>query len=226
MTAVTATPPLSPPGTGAVLRRSVRDFYEESWRFVTLNVALGVYVVAVLAAATLFPPALVLILGAGPLAAVLVSAAVILVDTGSLTLAEVREAAGRCWRRGLVLGAGVAAGVALTVFALLFYGGAGPLAWPFAVLVLYLGGIFGLYQLLLWPLALRDSDRPLREVSAEAGLALVRRPFAALGLGLALLLVNLAGLVLGVLPLLTLTLAYSAIAAARFALPPSPIEEA
>jgi hypothetical protein len=48
---------------------------------------------------------------------------------------------------------------------------------------------------------------------------------AALVLGLALLLVNVAGLVLGVLPFLTLTPAYTALAAARFALPPNPIEE-
>jgi hypothetical protein len=48
-----------------------------------------------------------------------------------------------------------------------------------------------------------------------------RRPGAALGLGLGLLLVNAAGLAAAVMPFLTLTLAYSFVAAAHFALPPS-----
>jgi hypothetical protein len=48
---------------------------------------------------------------------------------------------------------------------------------------------------------------------------------AATGLALALLLVNLAGLAAAVLPFLTMTIAYSALAAARFALPPTPLTE-
>ena len=60
-----------------------------------------------------------------------------------------------------MLGGVVAAGSAVVV-AFLFYGGAGALAWPLAVLVLYLGGMFALYQLVLWPVALRDPERPLR----------------------------------------------------------------
>ena len=62
------------------------------------------------------------------------------------------------------------------------------------MLVLYLGAIFALYQLLLWPLAVRDCRRPLRAAAAEAGIMLVRRPAAAVVLGLALLAVNLVGL--------------------------------
>ena len=218
-------PALRPPGVGTALRRAVRDLYEESLRLVTLNAVLGVYVVLVLALAVAFPPALVLLLGAGPLLAGLVGAAVIVVDTGSVSIAEAREALRRCWRRGLVLGLAVAAAAGVSVVAFVFYGGAGTLAWPLAVLVLYLGGMVGLYQLVLWPIALRDCERPLGEAARQAGAVLAARPVATLLLGLALLAVNLAGLVLGVLPFLTLTLAYSALAAARFALPPTPIEE-
>lgn len=214
------------PRVAAVLRRSARDFYEESWRLVLLNSALSAFVVAVLALATLVPAALVLLIGAGPLAAALVSAAVILVDTGSLTVAEATGGLGRCWRRGFALGGIVAAGVLATFVALRFYGGSGPFAWPLAVLVLYLGGVFAVYQLLLWPLAVRACDRPLREAASEAGFSLLRRPAATVALAAALLLVNLAGLALAVLPFLTMTVAYSALAAARFALPPTPLEEA
>lgn len=221
-----ASAPIPRPGVGAVLRRSARDLYEESWRLVLLNSALSAYVVAVLVLANSVAPALVLLIGAGPLAATLVSAAVILVDTGSLTVKETAGALRRCWRRGLALGAVVALGALATLVALRFYGTAGPFAWPFAVLVLYLGGIFAVYQLLLWPLALRDCARPLSAVAAEAATALLRRPVAAVALALALLLVNAAGLALAVLPFLTVTAAYSALAAARFALPPIPLEDA
>jgi hypothetical protein len=159
------------------------------------------------------------------LAAALVSAAVTLVETGSLTFSDVADGFRRCWRRGLVLAAVLGAGVLATVVSFRFYGDAGVLLWPLAVTVLYLAAIFGLYQLLLWPMAVRDWDRPLPEVAAEAGMALVRRPLAAVALGLVLLVVNLAGLALAVLPFLTMTVAYSSLAAARFAVPPAPLEE-
>jgi hypothetical protein len=215
-----------PPGVGEVLRRAVRDFYDESWRLAILNSALSAYVLAVLALAAYVPAALLLLLGAGPLAAALTSAAVIVVETGSLTFVETAEGLRRCWLRGLVLGALVALGVVATVVAVRFYGGAGTLAWPLAVIVLYLGGIFALYQLVLWPLAIRDCGRPLRAVAAEAAVTLLRRPAALTGLALALLVVNLLGVVAAVLPFLTMTIAYSALAAARFALPPASLEEA
>jgi hypothetical protein len=205
------------PGVGAVLRRAVRDFYEESWRLVLLNTALSAYVLVVLAAAAYIPAALVLLVGAGPLAAALVSAAVIVVDTGSLTIAEATGSVRRCWRRGLALG-GLVTFVALaTVVALRFYASGSALAWPLAVLILYLTGLFAVYQLLLWPLAVRDIERPLRAVAADAGVALLRRPVGALGLAAALLLINTIGLAAAVLPFLTITPAYSALAAARFA---------
>jgi hypothetical protein len=222
---IAAAEAVRPPGVGTVLRRSARDFYEESWRLVILNSALSVYVLAVLGLAVYIPPALLLLLGAGPLAAGLVSAAVIIVETGSLTVGEVTGSLRRTWRRGLALGAltGFVAGATFT--ALRFYGAASTFAWPLAVLVLYVTGIFAVYQLLLWPLAIRDSARPLREVAADAAVALLRRPLAAVGLALALLVVNLVGLAAAVLPFLTMTIAYSALAAARFAVTPTSLEQ-
>jgi hypothetical protein len=208
-----------------VLRRALRDFYEESWRLVLLNTAVSAYVLAVLAVAAVAPVALVLLVGAGPFVAMLFSAAVVVVETGSLTLAESTAGLRRCFVRGLVLGAIVAAAVVGTIVAFRFYGALGTVSWPFAVLVLYLAAIFALYQISLWPLAVREPERPLRAVAAEAGIGLVRRPWGTLGLGLGLLVVNVAGLALAVLPFLTMTLAYSALAAARFALPPRPPEE-
>jgi hypothetical protein len=215
-----------PVGVGEALRRAARDFYEESWRLVVLNSLLSAYVLGVLAVAIYAPAALVLLVGVGPLAAALVFAAVTIVDTGSLTIAETTEGLRRCWRRGLVLAAVAGFVVLATVVALRFYVSASALSWPLAVLVLYLGGLFAVYQLLLWPVALRDPGRPLGEAAREAGIALVRRPVATIGLAVALLLVNIVGVVLAVLPFLTMTIAYSAVAAAHFALPPTPLEEA
>jgi hypothetical protein len=206
------------PRVGGVLRRAVRDFYEESWRLVLLNSLLSAYILAVLAVATFVPGALVLLLGAGWPAAALVSAAVIVVESGSLTFVEVAESLRRSWLRGVVLAGVLAVGVVATVVSFRFYGDAGTLAWPLAVVVLYLAAIFIVYQLLLWPLAVRDHDRPLRDVAADAGIVLLRRPLAVLGLAVVLALVNVAGLVLAVLPLLTMTIAYSTLAAARFTL--------
>jgi hypothetical protein len=217
--------PLRTPGAGEALRRAARDFYEESWRFVLLNGALSAYVLLVLAVAAHVPAAVVLLVGAGPLVAMLVAASVIVVETGSLTLVEAAGALRRCWRRGLALGCLLGSGVVATVIAFRFYGGAGAFGWPFAALVAYLGGVFLLYQLLLWPHALRDLRRPLRQAAIEAGVELVRRPGAVLALGLALLGVNLLALIAAVLPLLTMTIAYSALATTRFVLPLPALEE-
>jgi hypothetical protein len=106
----------------------------------------------------------------------------------------------------------------VTIAAIAFYGGSGSLAWPLAVLVLYLSGIFVLHQLLLWPIACRDLERPLRDAARGAAFLLVQRPVASIALALALLVVNVVGLALGALPFLTLTIAYSALAATRFVL--------
>jgi hypothetical protein len=146
-----------PPSVGESLRQAGRDFYEESWRLVLLNSLFSGCVLLVLVLALYVPPAIVLLVATGPLLAWLVAAAVIVVDEGSLTFVETAEALRRVWRRGLVLGAFAVGAVLLSVFAFGFYAGGGAVAWPLAVLVLYLGGLFALHQVLLWPLAVRSS---------------------------------------------------------------------
>ena len=92
-------------------------------------------------------------------------------------------------------------------------------------LVVYLIAVFVVYQIHLWRSPSASRSGPSARVVAEAGIALGRRPWTTLGLGLALLAVNLIGLVLAVLPFLTMTIAYSALASARFALPLRAAEE-
>jgi hypothetical protein len=58
-------------------------------------------------------------------------------------------------------------------------------------------------------------------VAVDAGRTVVARPVQAVVLGLALALVNLAGIAAAIMPFLTLTIAYTFLAAAHFALPPT-----
>jgi len=187
----------------AALRHALHDLYEQSWRLALLNTALSAVVLAVLALASYAPIALVLGIGIGPLLAALMHCAVCLVRDGELRFATAIE------------------GVRVAVRS---YGSSGAFTWPLAFVAAYLLAFFLVLQLVLWPLAVAERERPLRGLLADAGTELVRRPAASMGLALALLLINALGAAAAVLPLLTVTVAYSFVAAARFALP-SQLEE-
>jgi hypothetical protein len=204
---------------GTALRRAARGFYEHSFRLVILNSLFSAVAVAVLVLALYQPAALILLLVLGPLAAALMHCAVTIVREDELRLVDVLVGLRLHWRRGLLLGAVVSAVALLTLVAVVFYEGRGALAWPLAVLTLYVTGMFGVYQLALWPLAIVERDRPLRAVVREAAYALFGRPRAFTALALALLVINLVGLVLAILPFLTMTLSYSFLAAAYLTLP-------
>jgi hypothetical protein len=132
----------------------------------------------------------------------------------------------RHWRHGIVLGAALAIAVAAGAVVVPFYARAGTWAWPLAALSLYLLLMFGVFQLALWPLAVFEVGRPLRAVARDAALAVARRPLGFLGLALALLLVNVVGVAAAILPFLTLTISYSFLVSAHFALPKNPAREA
>jgi hypothetical protein len=204
---------------GETLRVALADFYEQSWRLLVLNTVLSSAALAIVWSAFYTPAALALVVLLGPLAAALMHCAVKLVREDELHLGDAVEGVALHWRRGLVLGTMAIGATVLTVFALRFYAGLGTLAWPLGILALYLALLFGVYQLSLWPLAVFERERPFRTVLADAAIALVRRPAASVGLAVALLLVNLAGIAAAVIPFLTLTIAYSFLAAAHFALP-------
>jgi MFS family permease len=151
--------------------------------------------------------------------------AVTVAQTEDLRLAEAITGLRRHWRRGLVLGLLVTAAVALGAFAVPFYASAGRWGWPLAALSVYVLLVFFVVQLALWPLAVFEARRPLRELVREAGLSVLRRPFGFAGLGLALLLVNVVGVAAAILPFLSLTIAYSFLVSAHYALPKNPARE-
>jgi len=165
----------------------------------------------------------VLLVLVGPFAAALMHCAVTLQQTNRLRLGDGLVGLRLHWRRGLALGAIGAAATLFAVTAVSFWSGHGALAWPLVVLALYIACMFAVWQIHLWPLAVALDRRSLADVVREAGLALARRPLASCALASALLLVNAVGAI-GILPLLTLTIAYSALAAAHFSLP-RPTEE-
>jgi hypothetical protein len=215
-------PPLS---VAKALRKAVRAWYENSWRLFLLNTLFSTVAIAILVLALYQPVALLLLLVLGALAAALVHCAVTIVHGDELRLVDALVGLRLHWRRGLLLGALGAAVVVLTALALGFYAGRGALAWPLAVLTLYVTGMLAVYQLALWPLAIVERARPLRAVFRSAALTVAARPLAFVGLGLALLAINLIAFVAAVLPFLTMTISYSFLAAAYLTLPQTSVEE-
>jgi hypothetical protein len=208
------------------LRVALGDFYRQSWRLFVLNAALSLFVLALVIAGAYVPMALVLLVLAGPLAAALMHCTVTLAQTEDLRLAEALTGLRLHWRRGLVLWVLAVIVVAAGAAALVVYARAGAWGWAPAMLTLYVLVAFGLLQLPLWPLAVFERERRLTDVARDAVRALIRRPAGFATLGLVLALLNLLGAAAALAPLLTLTIAYSALAAAHYTLPTSPIREA
>jgi hypothetical protein len=202
------------------------DLYHQAWRLVILNTLLGVAVVLVVLASIAVPAAVVLGVLIGPAIAAVMHCAVTLAQTEDLRMAEAITGLRRHWRRGLVLGVALAVAVGLGAKAVPFYAHAGRWAWPLAVACVYLLLLFGVFQLALWPLVVFESGQPLRAVARDAAVCVAKRPVGFLGLGVALLLVNVLGVAAAILPFLTLTIAYSFLVSAHFALPKNPAREA
>ena len=124
------------------------------------------------------------------------------------------------WRRSLGLAAIVLLMTMAGVIALRFYGSE---QWLLTIFVADVLAVFAVLQVFVWPRAIFQRDSPLRRVHAEALSDFLGRPLTAFGFAFALVVVNVLGIVAGVLPFLTLTIAYSFLAAAHFALPRSEI---
>ena len=201
------------------------DLYHQSWRLVVLNALLAAVLVGVILASLAIRPALLLLVLLGPVAAAVMHCTVTLAQTEELRLSEVVVGLRRHWRRGLVLGVLVAAAAILGAIAVPFYSEAGAWAWPLAALSVYVLLAFALFQLALWPLAVFEDARPFRAVVRDAAFVVGRRPWGFAGLALALLLVNAIGVAAAILPFLTLTIAYSFLVSAHFALPQNPARE-
>ena len=202
------------------------DLYHQAWRLVILNSLLGLGLVLIVLASIAVRGAFILAVLIGPAIAAVMHCAVTLAQTEDLRLAEALRGLHRLWRRGLALGLALAVAVGLGALAVPFYAHAGTWAWPFAAVCVYLLLMFAVFQLALWPLAVFEPGRPLRAVARDAAFIVARRPLGFAGLAAALLLVNVIGVAAAILPFLTLTIAYSFLVSAHFALPKNPAREA
>jgi hypothetical protein len=200
------------------LRLAFADLYQNSWRLLLVNAALGAVLVFSAIAAIAVHALLILAVLAGPVATALAHCSVTLVRTGNLVVADAWEGLRLHWRRGLAFGAaGVVLG-ALAALAVHFYTRSSA-GWPFAFLTIYLVVLLGIYAAVLATIAVAEPGEPLRVVARQAAVLVAQRPGATVLLGLALLLVNLAGVAAAVMPFLTITIAYSFVAVAHFVVP-------
>ncbi|MDX6407329.1 MAG: hypothetical protein QOE13_400 [Gaiellaceae bacterium] len=210
----------------AALRQALSKTYQSSWRLLVVNSALSLAVALVILATPTLPLGLLLAsVAAGPLAAALAHCAVILVRGDEITMADAVEGFRLHWRQGLALGSLFGVGLMVGIVAVTFYVSEPHRVWPLAAAAVYLFGMFSLVILAAWPLLMADQRLGVTGALRSAALELLRRPWRALGLGAALLLVNLAG-ALTVVPLLTLTVAYTFLATALVVLPVLPEEAA
>jgi len=216
-------PTFRPVGAGRALRAAAVDFYHQSWRLAAFNTVLSAVVLAIVYAIVWVLPILaVLLLLVGPLAAALMHCAVRLAQEDELRFGDAVVGLRLHWRRGLVLAVVNLAAALLALIALRFYGTE---RWLFTIFVVDVLVVFVLVQLVLWPRVVHDRERPLGQLAGDALSDFLRRPLATIGFALELAVVNALGLAAGALPFLTLTIAYSFLAAAHFALPRSPLRD-
>jgi hypothetical protein len=204
---------------GRALRAAAAGFYHHSWRLAVFNTVLSI-VAGVILYLTLLVNALfgLLFILLGPLAAALMHCAVKLAREDDLRFRDGLVGLRLHWRRGVLLIAIVLLVAWAGVIAVRFYGSE---QWLLTVLVGDVLAVFAAVQLLSWPRAIDQRERPLRLVFTDALGDFLSRPVSTLAFALALIVVNGLGILAGVMPFLTLTIAYSFLAAAHFALPPS-----
>jgi hypothetical protein len=196
---------------GRALLDALGDGYRHSWRLVVVNCAAGAVIFAAALGAAYALPAALIAVAAGPILAALAYSAVVITQEGRLEWSDVGDGLRLHWRRGVALGAIATGGIALGILATWFYAHRG--LWPFAALSAYLLAAFCVWQLVAWPLAVAGVERPLVRAAQE----LLRRPASAITLGVVLVVINAASIVT-IVPLLTITLAFSFLATAHFVL--------
>jgi hypothetical protein len=206
----------------AALSAALGDTYRNSLRLLAVNTAVTAMLAAVVIFVSAFPLVLfVAPLVAGPLIAALVHCVVTLVREEELVLADAFDGLQRFWKRGLALGAVTGAVLLAGALSVTFYASEDHRVLPLAAFCAYVVAIAFLLVLLGWLFALAEPEQGIGDALCSAAALALRTPLRLLVLGLVLLVINLAGVVT-VLPILTLTIAYSFLAAAHLVLPPVP----
>jgi hypothetical protein len=216
-----AEPLPSPPSLRASLRAAATDFYFHSWRLLPANVLWAAVVLAILAAALLSPPLVLLApLAALPIAGIFRMATRI-VRGESVSFWDGMDAWRGEVRPALALGTGLV--VALVVLGFNLVSGLfsdSMLGWALATLALWGLVAAWLYAWVAWPILLDPARRtsPGRERLRLAALLVLAHPIRVGALGLILIVLLLASTV-AMVPLLTVSVAFSALVSARYVLP-------
>ena len=208
----------------AAMRSALGDTYRNSWRLLVVNTAVSAVIAIVVLFVSAFPLVLLVApLVAGPVIASLVYCVVTLVREEELVVADAATGLREFWRTGFALGALTGAVLLAGALAVTFYS-THHRVLPLAVFCAYVGAVAFLVLVVAWVFAIADPEAGVAGALRESGLLAMHSPLRLFALGFVLLIVNAAGLVT-VLPILTLTIAYSFLAAAHVVLPPEPTLE-
>jgi hypothetical protein len=211
----------APPGLRNAVRSAASDFYYHSWRLLPANVLWAVVSLAIVGLAILVPPLFVL----APLAALPVAGifriATRIVRGESVSFWDGLSAWRSEVRPSLALGAGLVGATLVLGFNVLsgILAGSAP-GWAFATLAFW--GLVGtwLYAWVAWPILLDPARaaRPARDRFRLAALLVLAHPVRVGGLGLVLAMLVVVSTV-AVIALVTVSVAFGALVAARYVLP-------
>lgn len=209
------------PTVGFAVRAALGDFYVNSLRLVPANLLWGATLIAVWLALLITPLGVLLLpLLAFPTASIF-RIAVLVVRGGQLSLRD----GFRVWRTdpGPILVLGIVLVGSLAVFLVNIISGVrsgGVIGWVVATCAAWGAGVAWLVSWTAWPLLLDPSraDRPVRERVRTAVLLVLAYPIRLGALGAVLAGIVLASTV-ALIALMTISVAFAALVAARYVLP-------
>jgi hypothetical protein len=210
----------APPRVSAAIRAAVTDFYFNSWRLVPANLLWGVTFLLIVVAGTIVPAALFL----APVLAL--PAAWVFRIAGLIGRGEPASFwdGAAAWRSPLpVLLLGVAFGASAAIFIgniAIGITSDAPIGWAIATLAFWGLVVEWLLAWTVWPLLFDPTraGRPVRDRLRLAVLLVLAHPRQIGGLGLVCLVCLVASTVAFV-ALLTISVAFTALVAARYVLP-------
>ena len=190
---------------GRAIRQAAVDFYYNSWRFVPANVAWALTLLAVLMLASLWAPAIVLLVLLAPPLAGLHRMAARLARDEAASLSDFAEGTRRFGLHAIGIGAGaVILATVLSTNVIVGFGSDSPLGWFLGASAVYGLVALAMYLVALWPVLVDPNHEAtrLRRRLQLAALVVLGRPvrlFVLTALIVAVLAVStalLAGIVL------------------------------
>jgi hypothetical protein len=206
---------------GRAIRQAATDFYFNSLRFVPANVLFALGVLAVLFAASLWPPLIVLTVGLAAALAGIHRMAALLARGEAASIGDFVDGARRFGLRAIAIAALLAIVAAvLTTNVVTGFESGGPIGWFLGATALWGLVAVAMFAIAFWPVLVdpRHEAAPLRRRVQLAGLVLIGRPgrLFLVTLAIAAILVG-ATVLLGAIVLVGVS--FSSLLATRWVLP-------